>query len=278
MSLERLHPQESQKALGVYLSAISHVSDVLPVIQRSLNNASPQLVNTSAGSFAKFRELWRWSERLLRRAIILTAQTGDPLSDETQTESFWNLQSLYRGCSALWPSTFRPELRSTVATIHLRAFVLRTRQLPSDILRAKTPRWISTARSVLQELRALLSVCTQFPRAGERNTRVEDFVDLCVAVWEADGAVGEYAGWAIDVSTSSASPRSELPNDECCYVSSCGGPLVSRLIRSASIGICFGCCPHREILSWRNARCGCTSRSSARHVRLGVRRAGHRLR
>jgi hypothetical protein len=28
---------------------------------------------------------------------------------------------------------------------------------------------------------------------------VEDFVDLCVAVWEAAGSVGEAAGWVIDV-------------------------------------------------------------------------------
>lgn len=31
--------------------------------------------------------------------------------------------------------------------------------------------------------------------------KVEDFVDLCVAVWEASGAVGDHAGWVIDVST-----------------------------------------------------------------------------
>ncbi|KIP07862.1 hypothetical protein PHLGIDRAFT_70390 [Phlebiopsis gigantea 11061_1 CR5-6] len=194
MSLERTHPQDTRKALEVYLTGVSYIDDVVPVIQRSLNTASPQVVSTSSGSFAKFRELWRWSERLLRRAIILTAQTSNASTDE----SFWALQSTYRACSAHWPPAFRPELRSTVATIHVRAFVLRARELPSDALRAKTPRWISTARSVLQELRALLSVCTHFPKAGERNVRVEDFVDLCVAVWEADGAVGEYAGWAID--------------------------------------------------------------------------------
>ena len=194
MSLERTNPQDVKKALDVYLTGVPYIDDVVPIIQRSLNTTSPQVVSTSSGSFAKFRELWRWSERLLRRAIILTAQGSTASADEAQPASFWALQNTYRACSSYWPPAFRPELRSTVATIHLRAFVLRTRELPSDALRAKTPRWISTARSVLQELRALLSVCTRFPKAGERNVRVEDFVDLCVAVWEVDGAVGEYAG------------------------------------------------------------------------------------
>lgn len=45
----------------------------------------------------------------------------------------------------------------------------------------------------------MLNVSTKFPRAGERNVLVEEFVDLCVATWEASGAVGEHAGWVLDV-------------------------------------------------------------------------------
>ncbi|EKM51123.1 uncharacterized protein PHACADRAFT_263113 [Phanerochaete carnosa HHB-10118-sp] len=198
MSHERLSPQEPQKALAAYMRAIPLINAVLPEIQRIVNPASPQVINPSSPSFARFKELWRWTERALRRAIILTAQSSDPTAEDNHVDSFWTLQGIYRGCSAHWPATFHPELRSTIATVHLRAFVLRAQLLPSDVLRAKAPRWISTARSVLQELRSLLNVCTKFPRAGERNIRVEDLVDLCVAVWEADGAVGEYAGWAID--------------------------------------------------------------------------------
>ena len=259
MSLERLNHEDPHNAHSVYLSAVPLINDVLPVIQRSLNNTSPQVVNTSAGSFAKFRELWRWSERLLRRAIILTAQGSDPAVEETESSPFWTLQSLYRACSTHWPPAFRPELRSTIATIYLRAFILRARHLPSDVLRDKTPRWVSTARSVLQELRALLSVCTRFPRAGERNVRVEDFVDLCVAVWEADGAVGEYAGWAIDVSTSSsASYRRISSNNELLLVffppSSCGGRRDSRSIRSAYIDICSDYYLRQVTLAWQSAR------------------------
>lgn len=207
MSWERLNSQEPHRALAVYLTAVPLINAILPEIQCSVNAAAAQVNNLSSGTFTRFRELWRWTERTLRRAIILTAQTNDPTTEDNQTFSFWVLQGLYRACSTHWPPTFRPELRSTVAAVHLRAFVLRARLLSSDALREKAPRWISTARSVLQELRALLSVCTQFPRAGQHNVRVEDFVDLCVAVWEADGAVGEYAGWAIDVSISPQSSR-----------------------------------------------------------------------
>lgn len=208
MSLERLFPGEPKKALAAYQEAIPLMDIITAEVQNSLATSSAQNlseIHSPSGSFVRFRELWRWVERLLRRAIVLAAQTADINSTSKSAGSVWSLFNLYRSCSVHWPATFRPEHRSTVATIQLRAFILRTQLMPSDLLKAQDPRWISTARSVLQELRTLLSVCTRFPRAGERNVRVEDFVDLCVATWEADGAVGEYAGWVIDVSIPSAS-------------------------------------------------------------------------
>ncbi len=69
----------------------------------------------------------------------------------------------------------------------------------------------------MQEYRAILSVSTSFPKAGERNTKVEDLVDLSVAVWEADGAVGEYAGWVIDVRTYRPVLLRELTVRHRCY-------------------------------------------------------------
>jgi len=62
-----------------------------------------------------------------------------------------------------------------------------------------TPSWLPEARSAIQEYRSVLNVSTKFPRAGERNVLVEELVDLCVATWEASGAVGEHAGWVLDV-------------------------------------------------------------------------------
>ena len=195
MSHEKLSPNDLEKALSAYTTAVPLINAVVGELQNSVSAGS-----TQATTFVRYRELWRWTERLLRRAIILSARTWDLRKKDEQDLSVWALFGLYRACGVHWPHTFRPRLRSTVATLHLHAFVLRARALPSDVLKAQDPRWISSARSVLQETRSLLNICTQFPRAGQRNERVEDFVDLCVAVWEADGAAGENASWVIDVS------------------------------------------------------------------------------
>lgn len=236
MSHERISPQDPQAALSAYLTAVPLLNAMLPELQRGLASGSTQTLPAASGTFLRYRELWRWVERVLRRAIILSARFNNFIEDAFH----WTLQSIYLACSAHWPTSFRPELRATVATIHLHAFILRARFLAPDVLKVKFPRWISSARSVLQELRALLSTCTQFPRAGERNTRVEDFVDLCVAVWEADGAVGEYAGWAIDVSVSSASYR--VPSIDVKILLSLtsffGGRLGSRSTRIAYTATC----------------------------------------
>ena len=58
----------------------------------------------------------------------------------------------------------------------------------------------------------MLNVGTKFPRTGERNVPVEEFVNLCVATWEVSGAVGERAGWVLDVrfSVHGSSTNSDL--------------------------------------------------------------------
>ncbi|KAI0084572.1 hypothetical protein BDY19DRAFT_898280 [Irpex rosettiformis] len=195
MSQELLSPGSPEKAFSAYAPVVPLITAVVGELQSYFNTPG----NALAPTFPKYRELWRWTERALRRAIILAAQLCDLSKVEEDEYSLWTLFDLYRACSAHWPPTFRPHLRSSIAIIQSRAFVLRTDAIPSDILKAKAPRWIISARSVLQEFRSLLNVCTHFPRAGERNSPVEDFVDLCVAVWEADGAVGEQAGWVIDL-------------------------------------------------------------------------------
>ncbi|TFY57861.1 hypothetical protein EVJ58_g6765 [Rhodofomes roseus] len=202
---------DPQKALDTYLTAFplvsGAISDIPPYmsVQPASNTYAGTVVDTT--SFGRYRELWRWVERLLRRAIILASRTYDVHQQGSSgTISLWTLLDRYHTCSAHWPPTFRPAQRSTIAVLHLRAFVLRVHASPAEAAipasRAgveKPHRWISAARSVVQEYRAILSVSTQFPRAGERNVQVEDLVDLSVAIWEADGAVGEYAGWVIDV-------------------------------------------------------------------------------
>jgi hypothetical protein len=58
------------------------------------------------------------------------------------------------------------------------------------------------ARRAIQDYRDILSAITRFPKAGERNVKVEELTDLCVAVWEAGGSKGGDAAWVMDVSVS----------------------------------------------------------------------------
>lgn len=211
MSHECIAPADPQKALDAYLTALPLISGAIADIPPSVSAqpasntyVGPTAVDTT--SFGRYRELWRWVERLLRRAIILASRLCDVRKRSNDATSIWSMLDRYHSCSAHWPPTFRPAQRSTIAVLHLRAFILHAQASPSEsaipISRAgveKPHRWISAARSVIQEYRAILSVSTHFPKAGERNVQVEDLVDLSVAVWEADGAVGEYAGWVIDV-------------------------------------------------------------------------------
>ncbi|RPD58162.1 hypothetical protein L227DRAFT_594388 [Lentinus tigrinus ALCF2SS1-6] len=199
MSYELLNPDDPEKAFTTYLLASSLISSAVGEIPASPLTSLPNLSSTpDNSSFARYRELWRWAERVLRRGIILGARICDVSRTDGPNGSLWQLLQQYRACSTHWPPQFRPEQRSAIIILHLRALILRARAAPTP-RPDRSHRWISTARSLVQEYRAILSVCTTFPKAGERNVKVEDLVDLAVATWEADGAVGEYAGWVIDV-------------------------------------------------------------------------------
>ncbi|EPQ53258.1 hypothetical protein GLOTRDRAFT_140119 [Gloeophyllum trabeum ATCC 11539] len=206
MCAEKLRPDNMQKAVEIYSAALPLITVLeselpRPVPAPSSNRGASTL---EFSSFTRYRELWRWAERLLWRAIILTARTTE-LGRDT-SGPLWTLLKQYYVCSAHWPPTFRTEHRATVAVLHLRAIVLQARATPKPPNRilstreaAKPSSWLGIARPVIQEYRVILNVSTTFPKAGERNVKVEDFVDLCVAVWEASGAVGDYAGLVIDV-------------------------------------------------------------------------------
>ncbi|KAF8152244.1 hypothetical protein B0H34DRAFT_724464 [Crassisporium funariophilum] len=198
MANEQLHPSDPHKALKAYCSA----SCLFPSLKSEFNRKS---LPKSSGKldfvvFFQLRELWRWVERLLWRAVVLTSRTSNIQKDHDGEDSLWMWLSHYIDCSSCWPSNFRTSHRSTIASLHLRALVLRHGTLsPSVISLKKSPVWLHAARSAVQDYRAILNVSTQFPSAGQQNTKVEEFADLCVAVWEASGAVGEQAGWVIDI-------------------------------------------------------------------------------
>ncbi|KAF8198379.1 hypothetical protein K438DRAFT_1718023 [Mycena galopus ATCC 62051] len=197
MSNEKLFPSEPDKALAVYSTALPLLSMTeSELVSNTTPIASSGKLNFA--SFTRFRELWRWVESIIWRAVTVGARICD-LNREDTHNVLWSWLAHYSTCSAYWPSNFRTAHRCTISVLYIRALVLRnaTPLPPTDL--GKPPPWLHTARSVIQEYRAILSVCTRFPRAGERNVKVEEFADLCVAVWEASGAVGDYAGWVIDV-------------------------------------------------------------------------------
>ncbi len=232
MSHERLSPSEAKKALHAYAKALPLFSSLQSEFtQKSIPQSSGKLDFTV---FYQLRELWRWVERLLWRAIVLSSRVTRLPVEEQPEPRLWNWLDHYATCSAYWPPTFRTVHRSTVYSLHLRAVVLRASVLspsPFHFNRTSHPyaisstatsvatsssvsttqtqltpqsststtNWLHSARSIVQEYRAILTSSTKFPCAGQRNIKVEEFVDLCVAIWEAHGAVGEQAGWVIDV-------------------------------------------------------------------------------
>ncbi|KAG7085583.1 hypothetical protein E1B28_003136 [Marasmius oreades] len=208
MAHEKLHPNTPRRALDTYAAAFPILTIIESELVSGVAPASSGKIDFS--SFTRFREVWRWVERLLWRAIVLASRLLNIHHDHKQinqcksNDSIWTWLDHYSSCSVYWPSNFRTSHRSTISVLYLRALVLRHSTSPPVVYVSisespKPPPWMHIARSVVQEYRAILNISTKFPRAGERNHKVEDFVDLCVAVWEASGAVGDYTGWVLDV-------------------------------------------------------------------------------
>ncbi|KAL4066373.1 hypothetical protein V8B97DRAFT_1041251 [Scleroderma yunnanense] len=196
MSYEKLSPSDPDKAIQAYKTSIA----LLDVVQFEIQSAlTPQ---STPNSFTQYRELWRWTERLIFRAITLLARVS-PLDGPHGL--IWTFFHHYERCSVYWSPSFRFSHRAIISQLHLRALVLKY-GIPSEQVSLNTslqpqkpPHWLSTARSVAKQYCAILDHNTQFPRAGEKNDKVEDFVDLCVAVWEASGSMSDRAGWVIDI-------------------------------------------------------------------------------
>jgi hypothetical protein len=236
MALERLHPTSPSIALQTYRSILPHLFPSLKSNKSLLpnhNNLNPKSPSTKPDFtvFHRLRELWRWVERIIWRAVVLCATACDVTkgwnadeqnADENEQQqgredSLWIWLSHYTYYSAYWPSKFRASHRSTVASIHMRALILLRRPSPSlslpsspssyislpspKPLKKTLPAWLNQARLVIQDYQAILSVSTSFPPAGTCNEKVEELVDLCVAVWEIAvfaGGTG-HVGWVVDV-------------------------------------------------------------------------------
>lgn len=203
MSHEKLSSSDPHKALRSYGTALPLLSIVISEIAPNSAPTGPGKINLV--SFNQYHELWRWIERLIWRAVSVSSRMGSIHVDGSVSgdpNSVWTWLSHYNACSVFWPANFRTNHRSTISALYLRAIIMRyghpSGSVPTES--EKPPSWLHIARSVVNDYRAVLSVSTTFPRAGDRNVKVEDFVDLCVGVWEASGAVGDHAGWVIDVS------------------------------------------------------------------------------
>ncbi|TFK25843.1 hypothetical protein FA15DRAFT_755465 [Coprinopsis marcescibilis] len=208
MCKEKLYPDEPLQALKAYRAAFPAFRTLTSQDFASLTTSPSKMANGKLDftTFIQFRELWRWVERLLWRAICLASRVSDvhaAQDEDDEQNSLWVWLEKYTICSSSWPPTFRAEHRSTVSSIYLRALVLRHAEPVAasggSAYPVKSPMWLHTARSVINDYRAILAISTKFPRAGQRNVKVEELADLCVAVWEASGAVGESSNWVLDI-------------------------------------------------------------------------------
>ncbi|XP_006457157.1 hypothetical protein AGABI2DRAFT_123023 [Agaricus bisporus var. bisporus H97] len=219
MSYEKLYPSDPRRALRAYLTSLPLftilTSSSFTILSSTTSNqpstATTTTMQPSNGKldftpFLQSRELWRWVERLLWRAVVLSAQLCQVHQQRNESstttidanESFWTWFGYYKICSSAWPASFRTAHRSTVITIFLQAFVLRYRSHTLSF--SSSSNWLHDARFLVQDYRVILASSTKFPKAGERNIKVEDFVDLCVAVWEVgSGGNGERNGWVIEM-------------------------------------------------------------------------------
>jgi len=194
MSYEKLHPSDLQGSLDIYLSASILVETLESEIPRTVPIAGS--LNPQSSSYTQYLELWRWVEQLLWRTIVIAVRVT---TDEPTLSALFRQ---YFVCSSHWVPSFRPQHRSTVSTLYLHFVISQTKASKNPGSDVIAPSWLPEARSVIQEYRSVLNASTKFPRAGERNVLVEEFSDLCVATWEASGAVGEHAGWVLDVRSS----------------------------------------------------------------------------
>lgn len=213
MSYEKLYPLDPMKALSAYRAALSLIGVAASDFAISPPPTQiPGAKSTEQTPFLRFRELWRWVDRLMWRAIVICARTNNVLLEDAENaepdQSLWTWLKHYSRCSSNWPPDFRTAHRSTISVIYLQALVItHGRSLRSSMpitpvsSRAKKmPAWLDEACSVINSYRSILNITTKFPQAGDHNNKVEDFVDLCAAVWESAGAFGEHANRFIDVS------------------------------------------------------------------------------
>jgi hypothetical protein len=180
MAYEKL--EQPTEALASYELALP-LLDELSVPRVPSTSTSP----TPDPSFTKYRELWHWVERILWRVSVLA-------SKRSYIHTALAYLRKYNSFTLYYPAFFRSGHRGVVTMLHLKALF--------DTIGEGKPKlsWVTEARTLMEEYRIILAVCTSFPKAGERNWKVEEYCDGIVAVWERSGADGMDSRWVIDVS------------------------------------------------------------------------------
>ena len=138
MSYENLHPDEYRSALEQYAEALPILSFIKTELTLTSTPSATGAIDFS--SFTRYRELWRWVDRLLWRAIVLASRCCDVFDDDTtKVDSLWTWLAHYSALSTYWPPDFHCELRSTVCVLHLRALVLRHGHAPDESAIGSSP-------------------------------------------------------------------------------------------------------------------------------------------
>ncbi|EJT98203.1 hypothetical protein DACRYDRAFT_71263 [Dacryopinax primogenitus] len=176
-------------ALRAYEAGISLLED--------LGFRKPDNAAQKNEAFSQYRELWRWAERLLWRASVVSSRTS------SMSHSLQILRS-YHLCSQWWGAAFRPFHRSPAYSLFIRALCFSAPlDTQSNTIRSSAKQslsaWMAEAKEALLEYRNILQATTVFPRAGQVNTKVVDFADLCMAVWEGGGESEDEAPWISDL-------------------------------------------------------------------------------
>jgi hypothetical protein len=182
MAREKLGLEE--EALNAYEAAIPTIQNIRVVQLANAPQPNP--------SFLRYRELWRWTERLLWRASCLA-------SKHSSHQHTMAILRLYSTQAQTYPPTFRPNHRATVTALHVHALFQSSPGTPLAPPNQSRLAWITEARTLLEEYRPVLADNTHFPRAGERNVKVEEYSDAVMAIWERSGARGNEAKWVIEV-------------------------------------------------------------------------------
>lgn len=135
--------------------------------------------------FASRREALRWLSKALARATVISGRSDD-------LQRTLRFARAYHTIGRDWPIPFRPKQRQAMLDIYLQA--LQADRPPTPILR-----WQKETRSALIHGQRLLGGTTTFPRAGETNWAVINFIERSVELWEDGGMQQDDARQVISI-------------------------------------------------------------------------------